>query len=144
MTRVAISAVLMLLLPGWTQPSDNILRFVESTTAETAEGIADQQADKEMHVGRALVEQGNRVGALNRFKTVVTRFQTSWHVEEALARLAQIYLALDIPTEAQTVVAVLVRKFPNGRWSAEAHDALKAAGYEPADNEFSWMSRAVK
>jgi len=74
----------------------------------------------------------------------VTRFQTSRHVEEALARLVQIYLALDIPAEAQTVAAVLVRKFPNGRWSAEARDALKAAGLEPAENENSGMSRPVK
>lgn len=133
MTRTAILAVLVLLLPGWTQPDDNILRFVDSTeTVEKAvDGIAD--ADRHMYVGRHEIDKRNYVGALYRFKTVVTRFQTSLHVEEALARLAEIYLALGIPSEAQTVVAVLGRKFPNGRWSAEAHDALKAAGLEPAE-----------
>jgi outer membrane protein assembly factor BamD len=146
MTRIAILAVLTPLLPGWTQPSDNILRFVESTeTAEkSADEIADQHAAKEMYVGRAEVEKGNRIGALYRFKTVVTRFQTSRHVEEALARLAEMYLALGIPSEAQTLVAVLGRKFPNGRWSAEAHDALKAAGLEPAEDENSWTRRTFK
>ena len=145
MTRIAISAVLILLLPGWTQPTDNVLRFAESTeTVEKAADGIDQQADKEMYIGRAEIDKRNYIGALNRFKTVVTRFQTSRHVEEAWLRLTEIYLALGIPSEAQTAAAVLDRKFPNSRWSAEAHDALKAAGLEPAENEGSWMSRAVK
>jgi len=54
-TRIAISAILVFLLPGWTEPSDNILRLVQSSTAEQpADGIADRQADREMYVGRAL------------------------------------------------------------------------------------------
>jgi outer membrane protein assembly factor BamD len=146
MTRIAILAVLTLLLPGWTQPSDKILRFVESTEIpeKPADEIVNQQADKDMYVGRHEIEKRNYIGALNRFKTVVTRFQTSRHVEEALARLTEIYLALGIPSEAQNAAAVLVRKFPNGRWSAEARDALKTAGLEPAENENSWMSRPFK
>jgi outer membrane protein assembly factor BamD len=102
MTRIAILAVLALLLPGWTPPSDNILRFVESK--EAAEKAADetvhQQADKEMYVGRAEVKRGNRIAALYRFKIVVTRYQTSRHVEEDWVRLTEIYLALGIPSEA--------------------------------------------
>ena len=142
MTRIAILAALVLLLPGWTQPGDSILRFVDST--ENPEKTADEIADRDMYVGRAEAEKGNRIGALYRFKTVVTRFQTSRHVEEALARLAEMYLALGVPEEAQTLVAVLGRKFPNGRWSAEAHDALKAAGLEPAEDESSWTRRTFK
>ena len=145
MTRIAISAVLILLLPSWTQPTDNVLRFAESmeTAEKSADGI-DQQACREMYIGRAEIDKRSYIGALNRFKTVVTRFQTSRHVEEAWVRLTEIYLALGIPSEAQTAAAVLDRKFPNSRWSAAAHDALKAAGLEPAENESSWMSRAVK
>jgi outer membrane protein assembly factor BamD len=159
MTRIAVSVVLVMLLSGWTPPSDNLLRFVESKEAaeqatdvdQQAERemyigrvIADQQAESEMDIGRIEVKKGNRIGALNRFKIVVTRYQASRHVEEAWVRLTEIYLALGIPSEAQTAVAVLDRKFPNSRWSAEAHDALKAAGLEPAENENSWMSRAAK
>jgi outer membrane protein assembly factor BamD len=144
MTRIAVSVVLVLLLSGWTPPSDNILRFVESK--ESAEKAADvgQQAERDMYIGRTEVQKGNRIGALNRFKNVVMKYQASRHVEEAWVRITEIYLALGIPSEAQTAVAVLDRKFPNSRWSNEAHDALKAAGLEPAENENSWMSRAVK
>jgi outer membrane protein assembly factor BamD len=145
-TRIAILAILILLLPGWTQPRDHTLRVAESAEvpAKGANKVAEFGPDMEMYVGRAELKKGNRIGALNRFKTVVTRFQTSHNVEEAWVRLTEIYLALGIPSEAQTAAAVLDRKFPNSRWSTEAHDALKAAGLEPAENENSWMSRAVK
>jgi hypothetical protein len=68
MTRVAVSVVLVMLLSGWTPPSDNILRFVESK--ESAEKAADvgQQAERDMYIGRTEVQKGNRIGALNRFK----------------------------------------------------------------------------
>jgi outer membrane protein assembly factor BamD len=144
MIRMAMLAVLALVLPGWTQPGDSIRRFAEN--AETAEKTLtpDQQADREMEIGRQLIHTSNYTGALNRFKNVMTRNPTSPHVEEALGRLTEIYLALGIAGEAQTLVAVLARKFPDGRWSAQARDALKAAGLEPHEDERSWISRAVK
>ena len=60
-------------------------------------------------------------------------FQTSRHVEEALARLTETYLALGIILEAQTAAAVLGRKFPNSHWTTTAHDALRSKGLEPAE-----------
>ena len=146
MARITILAILMLLLPGWTQLGDNVLRVADSTEvpAKAANAVIEQGPAMAMYIGRGELKKGNRIGALNRFKTVVTRFQTSDYVEEAWVRITEIYLALGIPSEAQTAVAVLDRKFPNSRWSAEAHDALKAAGLQPAENEGSWMSRAVK
>jgi outer membrane protein assembly factor BamD len=144
MTRIAVSVVLVMLLSGWTPPSDNILRFVESKEAAEKAADVDQQVEKDMYIGRTEVQKGNRIGALNRFKAVVTRYQASRHGAEAWFRITEIYLALGIPSEAQTAVAVLGRKFPDSRWSAEAHDALKAAGLEPAEDENSWMSRRFK
>jgi outer membrane protein assembly factor BamD len=143
MTRIAI---LMLLLPGWTLPGDNVLRVADSTEvpAKAANAVIEHGPAMEMYIGRAELKKGNRIGALNRFKTVVTRFQTSAYVEEALARLVDIYLALDIPSEAQTLVAVLGRKFPDGRWTAEARDTLKAAGFEPVENEHPPWSRGIR
>ncbi len=146
MARIAILAVLALVLPGWTQLGENMLRFVDNTeTAEkVVDGVADHHAGKDMDIGRYDIGKRNYVGALYRFKIVVTQFQTSRHVEEALARLTEVNLALGIASEAQNAAAVLGRKFPNGHWSAEALDALKAAGLEPAENEKSWISRTCK
>ena len=48
------------------------------------EGARDQLAGKEMDVGRYYMEKRDFTAAINRFKTVVTQYQTTRHVEEAL------------------------------------------------------------
>src|SRR5260221_9937778 len=58
------------------------------------EGARDQLAGKEMEIGRQNLEKRNYIGAINRFKTVVTQYQTTRHVEEALARLTEAYIPL--------------------------------------------------
>ena len=57
----------------------------------------------------------NYVAAINRFKVVVSDYQTTAHVEEALMRLAECYMALGVANEAQTAVAVLGHNFPQSR-----------------------------
>ena len=44
----------------------------------------DQLAGKEMDVGRFYLNKRDFIGAINRFKVVVTQYQTTRHVEEAL------------------------------------------------------------
>ena len=46
----------------------------------------DQLAGKEMDIGRFYMKRRDFVGAINRFKVVVTQYQTTRHVEEALMR----------------------------------------------------------
>src|SRR5579863_791028 len=67
----------------------------------------DQLAGKEMEIGRFYMKRRDFTGAINRFKVVVTQFQTTREVEEALARLTEAYLSLGIVDEAQTAAAVL-------------------------------------
>jgi outer membrane protein assembly factor BamD len=162
MIRRVTLALLPLVLANWTRPSDTIHR--SSDTAEVAEmavDASDQAAEREMIIGRHYMSKFDYTAALNRFKTVVTRYPASPLVEEALTRLAEIYLALpsDVRTrenvwnresiaalqsEAQTAVATLDRKFPTSHFSIEAHDALKSAKLDPVENERSWISRALK
>src|SRR3954470_23386792 len=71
------------------------------------EGARDQLAGKEMDVGRYYLLKKDYIAAINRFKTVVTQYQTTRHVEEALARLTEAYMAIGIVGEAQTAAAVL-------------------------------------
>ena len=81
----------------------------------------DQLAGKEMEVGRYYLERRDFTGAINRFKVVVTRYQTTRHVEEALLRLTEAYMALGIVNEAQTSAAVLGHNFPDSRWYKDAY-----------------------
>jgi outer membrane protein assembly factor BamD len=104
----------------------------------------DQIAGKEMEVARYYLNKKDFTGAINRFKVVVTQYQTTRHVEEALTRLTEAYMALGIVDEAQTAAAVLGHNFPDSRWYKDAYNLVKAGGLEPTINPSSWISRAFK
>jgi outer membrane protein assembly factor BamD len=116
-----------------------------ATTAKAKlEGARDQLAGKEMDVGRYNLDKRNYTGAINRFKTVVTQYQTTRHVEEALARLTEAYMAIGVVGEAQTAAAVLGHNFPDSVWYKDAYNLVKSGGLEPSENKGSYISRAFK
>src|SRR5262249_15432827 len=102
----------------------------------------DQLAGKEMDIGRWYLERRDYAGAINRFKVVVTQYQTTRHVEEALMRLTEAYMTLGIVTEAQTAAAVLGHNFPDSPWYKEAYNRVKSGGFEPQENKSHWISKA--
>lgn len=104
----------------------------------------DQLAGKEMQVGRYYLKKRDFTGAINRFKVVVTQYQTTRHVEEALMRLTECYMSLGIVPEAQTAAAVLGHNFPNSQWYKDAYTLVKTGGTEPRVNEGSWITKAFK
>jgi outer membrane protein assembly factor BamD len=114
-----------------------------SDARKKIEMARDQLAAKEMATGRDLMQKKNFIGAINRFKVVVTQYQTTRHVEEALLRLTECYMTLGIVAEAQTAAAVLGHNFPDTKWYKEAYDLVKAGGFEPKESD-GWMSQAFK
>jgi outer membrane protein assembly factor BamD len=116
-----------------------------AVSAKQKIGIArDQLAGKEMLIGRYYLEQKDYTGAINRFKVVVTTYQTTRHVEEALERLTEAYMALGIVEEAQTAAAVLGHNFPDSEWYSHAYTLVKSGGGTPSENQGSWISKAFK
>ena len=81
-----------------------------------------------MAIGRYYMERRDYTGAINRYKAVVTRYQTTRHVEEALARLTEAYMAIGIVAEAQTAAAVLGHNFPDSRWYKDAYNLVTVRG----------------
>src|SRR4051812_37482148 len=108
------------------------------------EGARDQLAGREMAIGRYYMEKRDYTGAINRYKTVVTQYQTTRHVEEALFRLTEGYMAIGIVGEAQTAAAVLGHNFPDSKWYKDAYNLVKSGGLEPSENKGSYISRAFK
>lgn len=102
----------------------------------------DMLAASEMKVARYYLEQHNYLAAINRYRTVITTYQMTAHVEEALMRVAEAYMALGVTAEAQTAAAVLGHNFPESKWYQHAYKLLKAGGLEPRENKASWISRA--
>jgi len=101
----------------------------------------DTLAAHEMEVGRYYLKRGNHVAAINRFKVVVSEYQTTAHVEEALMRLTESYMALGIKPEAQNAAAVLGHNFPDSPWYKDAYALLQSDGLEPRDDAGSWLTR---
>jgi outer membrane protein assembly factor BamD len=125
-----------------------VRKYPTSEYAVTAkaklEASRDQLAGKEMNIGRYYMEKRDYTGAINRFKTVVTQYQTTRHVEEALARLTEAYMAIGIISEAQTAAAVLGHNFPDSRWYKDAYNLVKSGGVEPTEDAGSYISKAFK
>jgi outer membrane protein assembly factor BamD len=129
------------------QALDEVVRkYPDTEYAESArrkiEVARDQLAGKEMLIGRYYLEKRNYTGAINRFKAVVTQYQTTRHVEEALMRLAESYMALGIVGEAQTAAAVLGHNFPDSPWYKDAYTLVQTGGQPPKEDKGSWISRA--
>ncbi len=103
----------------------------------------DQLAGKEMEIGRYYQRRGQYLGSLNRYKNVVTNYQTTRHIEEALYRLTESYLALGVVSEAQTAAAVLGHNFPDSEWYQDSFRLLEARGLEPEINERSWLASVI-
>ncbi len=92
----------------------------------------DHLAGKEMAVGRWYEKQGYYLAALNRFKTVVDKYQTTTHVPEALERLTECYLALGLKDEARRTAAVLGYNYPGSSWYTATYTLV--TGKEVAEN----------
>jgi len=101
----------------------------------------DQLAGKEMSIGRFYLNRRNYTAAINRFRNVLTAYQTTRHSEEALYRLVEAYLGLGVTDEAQTAAAVLGHNFPDGQWYKDAYNLLKSGGLSPQENQQSWISK---
>ena len=123
-------------------------RYPDSPYSKQAENririAEDVLAASEMTVGRYYQKQNNFVAAINRYKTVVSEYQTTAHVEEALYRLAEANMSLGIVTEAQSAAAVLGHNYPNSKWYQHSYALLKSGGVSPQLNSGSWISNAVK
>ena len=89
----------------------------------------DHLAGKEMLVGRYYQKQQQFVGAINRYRMVIERYQTTTHVPEALHRLVECYLALGVKQEAQEAAAVLGYNFPGSDWYADSYFLMTGEDY---------------
>ena len=125
---------------------DVVRRFSETTYARDAtlkiDLTRDHLAGKGMEIGRYYLRQGHYLAAINRFREVIEKYQTTTHVPEALHRLTEAYLALGVTDEAQTAAAVLGHNYPGSDWYKDSYILLGGRDLQPEAKKSSWLRRA--
>jgi outer membrane protein assembly factor BamD len=127
---------------------DVVRRFPESEYARDArlkiDLARDHLAGKEMEIGRYYLTRGAYLAAINRFKQVISEYQTTTHVPEALHRMTEAYLAMGLQGEAQSSAAVLGYNFPGSDWYQDSYALLRGENLEPVEDEASFVSRMFR
>lgn len=106
-----------------------IRRYPDTSYAKDARHkidlVKDHLAGKEMDIGRFYEKRGQYLAAINRFKTVVEKYQTTAQVPEALHRLVECYLTLGIVDEARKTAAVLGYNYPRSQWYIDSYQMVE-------------------
>lgn len=106
-----------------------VKRFPESRYAQDARNkmvlVQDHLAGHEMEVGRWYQRRAQYLAAVNRFQTVVSKYQTSRQVPEALHRMAESYTALGLTDEARRVASVLGHNYPSSEWYFDSYELVE-------------------
>lgn len=109
-----------------------INRYPESEYSRDAKVKIDLANDhlsgREMVVGRYYLRRGYYVAAINRFRSVLQKYQTTTHVPEALLRLTEAYTALGLTDEARKTAAILGYNYPGSEWYADAYALVESRG----------------
>lgn len=100
----------------------------------------DHLAAKEMEIGRYYLKRKNYPAAINRFRAVVSDFQTTTQTAEALHRLVESYLALGLNDEAQTAAAILGHNYQASPFYQDSFDLLKKQGLAPSSKGDNWLA----
>lgn len=105
----------------------------------------DHLAGKEMEIGRYYLKRGHYTAAINRFRVVVDKYQTTSQTPEALHRLVEANLALGLEREALASAAVLGNNYPGSDWYANSYALLTGRNVLPeGEDGDSFLSRVYR
>ena len=124
-----------------------IKRFPNSEYARDAklkrDLTLDHLAGKEMEIGRYYLNRNEINAAVNRFRNVVEKYETTTHVPEALHRLVESYLTLGLKGEAVRVAAVLGHNYPGSKWYEDSYKILDSSSREQILKDRSFIDKTV-
>lgn len=104
----------------------------------------DHLAGKEMTIGRYYLKRGYYTAAINRFRVVVDKYQTTSQTPEALHRLVEANLALGLEKEALASAAVLGHNFPGSTWYANSYALLTGRNVLPEKESESFLEKVYR
>ena len=78
--------------------------------------ILEILASKEMYIGDYYIKKEKWIAAINRYKVVITEYQTTVFIEEALHRLVELHYKIGLEAEAKKYANLLGYNYLSGEW----------------------------
>ena len=86
--------------------------------------IINQLAAKELFIAKHYIKTQKWIPAINRLKTIVTDYEKTVFVEEALHRLVEIYYYLGLEDEAKKYATILGYNYNSSEWFKQSYKVL--------------------
>tara|TARA_B100001105_G_C22318430_1_gene411402 strand:+ start:50 stop:886 length:837 start_codon:yes stop_codon:yes gene_type:complete len=86
--------------------------------------IKDILASKEMYIGKHYIKKEKWIPAINRFQTVVTEYNTTIYVEEALHRLVEIHYKIGLTEESKKYASMLGYNYLSSEWYKRSYQVF--------------------
>ena len=109
--------------------------------------IQDVMASKEMYIGKYYLKKQKWVAAINRFKTILNKYETTIYVEEALHRLVETNYKIGLEDEAEKYANLLGYNYQSSQWYEQSYKIFNKeykASYEIKKDKQSVFKRFKK
>ena len=83
--------------------------------------IQEILASKEMYLAKYYIEKEKWIPAINRYKNVLDKFESTIYVEEALHRLVEIHYKIGLIDESKKYAALLGYNYQSSEWYRESY-----------------------
>ena len=87
--------------------------------------INEMIASKEMYVARHYIKKEKWIPAINRLKFIVTEYDDTIFIEEALHRLVEIYYKIGLEDESRKYAILLGYNYPESKWYKNTYKVHK-------------------
>ncbi|MDC0419903.1 outer membrane protein assembly factor BamD, partial [Candidatus Pelagibacter sp.] len=87
--------------------------------------INEMIASKEMYIARYYIQKEKWIPAINRLKFIVTEYDNTIFIEEALHRLVEIYYKIGLEDESRKYAILLGYNYPESEWYKNTYKVHK-------------------
>ena len=110
--------------------------------------INNQLAAKELYVAKYYIETKKWIPAINRLKIIVTDYNETIFIEEALHRLVETYYKVGLVSEAESAAKILGYNYNSSAWYQQSYKVLnkdyKAPKIKHKKNKTNLISKTIK
>ena len=85
------------------------------------EAIEEILAAKEMYLARYYIKREKWIPAINRYKNIIDKYQTTIFIEEALHRLVEIHYRIGLIEESKKYANLLGYNYQSGQWYEQSY-----------------------